>query len=218
MGESGMAMDRIKAFTGAVAGALALVGLMALAAAPAQAVPFSFEYNSTISGTDIPGLIVTDAVKITVTLDNGNATALSQTWTGSDAVSVTFDFANGLHVTTFSAPFDGGMAYTGGNFVTNAAGTLTDVMDSWFDFNAVADFTTTGAATDFGWYLNGFNGVYFENTFGTSVDLTNVSDMWEAANWSLVGATTTAVPAPGALALFGIGLVGLGALRRRYSI
>jgi hypothetical protein len=47
--------------------------------------------------------------------------------------------------------------------------------------------------------------------------LTDINGIIDAANWSLVR-SATAVPAPGALALFAIGLVGLGAVRRRYPL
>jgi hypothetical protein len=45
------------------------------------------------------------------------------------------------------------------------------------------------------------------------VGLTNVSDMRSAANWSKVAE----VPEPSIIALFGLGLVGIGFARRRQS-
>ena len=165
----------------------------------AQAVPFSFEYIDTISNTDIAGLSAGQAAQITVTLDNGGLTNLSQTWTASNLQSVTWDFNSGGFVTTFSAPFDGGLVFTTGDFETDAGGTLTSVMSSWTDSTVTANFTTTGSGTNFAWFLNGANAVYFEsNSF---VELTNVQSMLGPANWSPV----SEIPEPSTMLLLGSG-------------
>ena len=174
-----------------------------------HAVPFSFEHNTTISSTTIDGLSAGQAVKITVTLDNGNATNTSQVWTAGDAVSIEWDFNNGGLVTTFTTPFQGGFDNSDGSFITNGAGTLTSVMSDWSDF-ATSDFTTNGAATEFTWFLNGANPTYFESNF-SFVSLSNIGELLNPAAWSQV----SSIPEPGTLALFGLGLVGLGRAARR---
>ena len=181
-----------------------------------HAAPFSFEYNDTISATDIPGLAVGQDAKITVTLDNGGATILSQTWTAAHLQSVTWNFNNGGLVTTFASPFDGGLGTGAGDFMTDAAGTLTTVMTNWSDVAVMADFTTTGSGTDLEWYFDGFNNVYSEVAGRRLVDLTNVGDMLIAANWSQSSPTPT--PEPSTMLLLGSGLVGLIGYRMRKQV
>ena len=146
-------------------------------------------------------------------MDNGGATNVSQTWTASDLQSVTWNFNNGGLVTTFSSPFDGGFNKTDGHFVTDVSGNLTGVMIDWNNGYSLAtsDFSSTGSGDNIAWFLNGLNGVYFENSWNEEVDITNVSSMLSAANWSQV----TSAPVPSALWLFGSGLLGLAGMARR---
>lgn len=108
--------------------------VLAASASTAHAIPFSFEYNDTISDSSIAGVNVGDSAKITVTLDNGGSSLMSQTWVpATDLDSVTFYFGNGALPTTFFSPFGGGLGSSVGNFATDTAGVLTSVMSSWID-------------------------------------------------------------------------------------
>ena len=62
----------------------------------------------------------------------------------------------------------------------------------------------------YSWFFNGYNVVYLD--VGT-VSLSDVGSMLFADNWSQV----SAVPEPSIIALFGLGLVGIGFARRRRS-
>ncbi len=192
---------------------LTLVLIFSAFSAPAFAVPFSFEYNDTILSTSITGLGLSagQAVKITMTLDNGNLTNLAQTWNATHLQSVTFDFNNGGLVTTFNAPFDGGLGFTTGNFMTDGTGALTSSPTDWGDAQATTDFTTTGSGALLSWNLNGGNPVYFEFPPGglgasSRVSLTNVTGNTSADNWSPAAST---VPEPSTMLLFGTGVLGL---------
>jgi hypothetical protein len=77
----------------------------------ANAALFQFQFEDTISATDIPGLAVGQSASITVGLDNSGTSILSQTWTASDLTSLTFDFNNGGYVITFYDTFDGAFPY-----------------------------------------------------------------------------------------------------------
>ena len=114
---------------------LSTIALAALAwgasATPALASPFSYQFASTIaaSASILPaGLSVGDSAVITVVLDNGGTSTISQTWTAANLQSVTFNFNNGGLLTTFFSPFGGGLSSDIGDFVTDATGTLLSVM------------------------------------------------------------------------------------------
>ena len=93
---------------------LSTIALAALAwgasATPALASPFSYQFASTISGfSSMPGLTAGQSAIITVVLDNGGTSTISQTWTAAQLQSVTWNFNNGGLLTTFSSPFGGGL-------------------------------------------------------------------------------------------------------------
>jgi hypothetical protein len=185
----------------------------------ANAALIEYEYLDTILGSSIDGLESGQSARITVALDNGGDSNVAQTWTAGDLQWLKFDFNNGALVTASYTPFDGGLIGQSGDFVTDGTGTLTSVMDSWWDTFVSADFTSTSGINSFSWYLNGFNSVYIHDNTGGPVGsgptaaLTNVAAMLGASNWSQV--LPTAIPEPSVIALFGLGLVGLGFARRK---
>ncbi len=71
-------------------------------AIPAHAAIFTATYTDTVFSADVDNVIVGDTAVITYQLDNGGSSLLSQTWNATDIVSVTFNFGNGAHVTTFN--------------------------------------------------------------------------------------------------------------------
>jgi hypothetical protein len=188
----------------------------------ANAALFQFQFEDTISATDIPGLAVGQSASITVGLDNSGTSILSQTWTASDLTSLTFDFNNGGYVITFYDTFDGGLPVRLGDFVTDSSGTLVSVMTHWRDNSVLNHFTTNNLPADhYSWFLSGDNSLFEQtnNYHRTAVQLvgnlnTNpIPFMFQPARWNLV----SVVPEPSIIALFGLGLAGLGLVRRRQS-
>jgi hypothetical protein len=178
----------------------------------ANAALIQFQYDDTILYSTITGLVAGQSATITVGLDNGVAGDVSQTWTAGDLTSVTFDFNNGGLVSTFNSPWGGAIDSNLGNFTTNGSGVLTGVMASWSNYSSGTDWSSAGlAVTPESWWLNGWNEVFRADSMLGVVGLTNVSDMKSAANWSKVAA----VPEPSIIALFGLGLVGIGFARRK---
>jgi hypothetical protein len=188
----------------------------------ANAALFQFQFEDTIFSTSIPGLSGGQSALITVALDNGGTSLLSQTWTAMDLKSLTFDFNDGGYVTTFSDPFDGGLtAASYGDFVTDSSGTLTSVMTAWIDYNITTDFTGPGGPYGrLSWSLDGYNPILWDkgrfmvgitgNDFGVDP---STALMRDPGQWTLV----SVVPEPSIIALFGLGLAGLGLVRRRQS-
>ena len=189
-------------------------------AIPAHAAIFTATYTDTVAAPTSSPLVdnVTagDTAVITYQLDNGGTSLLSQTWTASNIVSVTFNFGNGAHVTTFNPNGGDGLSNSIGSFVTNASGTLTAVPSDWKDFSNVNVVSTNSTQTPIAWYLDGSNGVYFTNTFSNGVDLTNVSGNIVAANWTIQGTQTQTTPEPGTLlGLLAVGSLGVLARKRQ---
>ena len=194
--------------------AFACAAVAALAAtAPAQAAPITFEFNDTIKAAPYAELSAGDSARVTITFDNGIAGNQSQTWTPDDVVSITFDFNDGALVTSFFPPGNGFWFFAYNNFRTDAAGNLIEVVDEWngWGVDNPADYETNGPSDYFSWILTGSSAIYFESGRGT-VEIENGPNLNNPAYWSEVKADV--VPAPGALALLGLGLAGLGIMRR----
>ena len=197
----------MKALLSALSVGLALMVM----ATSASAVPFSYRFESTVSGNTIgfpvlPG----DPASITVTLDNGGMSDLSQVWTGADLQSVTFDINNDAAVVSFFSPFDGGLSGDAGSFETDATGSLISTPLEWFDEDISTDFTANVPVTPvLLWFINGFNPVLADDG-DLSLYLSDVAGMRNPANWSRV----TALPLPPTLLLLLVGLAGVALLRR----
>ena len=185
-------------------------------AIPAHAAIFTATYTDTVSqNVGVDNVTVGDTAVITYQLDNGGSSLLSQTWNATDIVSVTFNFGNGAHVTTFNPNGGDGLDGTTGSFVTNALGTLTAVPTSWSDLNNVNVVSTNSTQTPNAWFVNAINGVYSTNN-DNEVWLTNVEGNIDPANWTIQPAQTQTTPEPGTLlGLLAVGSLGVLARKRQ---
>ncbi len=190
-------------------------------AIPAHAAIFTATYTGTVAApTSLPlvdNVTVGNTAVITYQLDNGGTSLFNQTWNDSNIVSVTFNFGNGAHVTTFNPNGGNGLSSSTGSFVTNASGTLTAVPSEWYDDTNVNVVSTNSTQTPFSWFVNGFNGVYYTDpNYYYKVQLTNVSGNIVAANWTIQPAQTQTTPEPGTLlALLAVGSLGVLACKRQ---
>jgi len=172
----------------------------------ANASPFTFVYEGTISNTSISGLSESDPMVISLVLDNGNSSLISQTWNYTAFQSITFTSGSWSASIDYSTGEE--LDYNTGSFATDGTGTLTSVMNAWEDeYVSNSNVTGTDDPTTVRWYLNGANSIYYSSL--GDIALLDVADIRTAANWSVV-------PEPSEYAAFaGLGMLGLALLRRR---
>lgn len=130
------------------------------------AAPYTVSYADTVAATEGP-YIDGGLFTISIVLDNGGATAASQTWTSADIVSITFNVNDAPNtITTVLSPVV--LTTDVGSFVTNALGALTAVPSEWVD-NAASSTRLSSNDPDllaFLFYINNGNSVYFNDTSG----------------------------------------------------
>ena len=167
----------------------------------AIASPFTVEFTGTLGAATEAPYIPGEAIKVSIVMDNGGATANSQTWNAADMQSVTFSINNTPITTTLdiSPAGNGGNGYalTVGSFTTDAAGNLTAVPSQWADINGVTQVSSNDPnnGDEMAWGIIDGGGSY---VFATQIVagndysaanlrqaiLTNQTDIVTAANWT----------------------------------
>ncbi len=205
------------------------------ASTSALAAPYSTTYTGTI-GTDFdrtqfPELREGERYTATVVVDNGGASALSQTWAAGDVQCVIFTWNDAADVSFADNVVGDGLFI--GSMTTDAAGDLTGNYEQAV-VTAADNYTSSGFTTalvdPISWYMNNANNIFMSDNYSLEVGDAAGGVQMAAGNWSapvaVVGscspgsstpAATPATPVP-ALPLFGLlalgGLVGLFGLRK----
>ena len=180
----------------------------------ASAVPFSYRFESQLTQPFGAFAAAGDTASITVTLDNGGASDLSQVWLAGDLQTVTFDINNGAATASFFSPFDGGLNVGAGIFETDAAGNLISAPSAWFDVNVTADFAASFPFdNDLNWFVSGVEAVLLDDS-SLTLFLADGGGTTDPANWTLV-TEETPLSLPPTLPLLLVGLGSVALARRR---
>ena len=159
----------------------------------AVAAPFSVSYTDTVSGSPPPaGIVNGEQVTVQFILDNGNTSAVNQTWTAANLRLVCFTFNNAqdrfVAIDYSGSPLtaNGSTVVATGSFTTNGAGQLQAGTIDWEDFRdpvPVPHVTNlAGVTTVDDWFIDHFNHVIAFNT--GQLGFTNVVNDDTVTNWS----------------------------------
>jgi hypothetical protein len=180
-----------------------------MSASMASAAPVQLAWVTTvssISGTAIPAT-VGEALTTTITVDNGGAGVLSQSWGETDFLSYRIEGASG-----WWAEIDSVDEWSGA-FTTDGAGDVTAAA-TFQQANSSVSMMNSWSGADSGAFWNdAFNGVFYMED-GNRISAANVSGNIVGSNWT-AAAVTAPVPLPGALPLMLAAAGALFAIRRR---
>lgn len=141
----------------------------------------TFTYTDTVAdiGQPLPtGVSISDPVTISIAF--AASAIANQTFTANDVLSFVWRVGS-LTVTINDT--GAGWDVTTGDFQTDGAGTIIQVLTDWQDTSPSA--TLSNADTLYYWYLYGVNGVLLSLTANWEIGLVNVANMLSPSNWSV---------------------------------
>jgi len=180
-----------------------------MSASMASAAPVQLAWVTTVSSIDGAAIPATvgEALTTTITVDNGGAGVLSQSWGETDFLSYRIEGASG-----WWAEIDSVDSWSGA-FTTDGAGDVTAAATFQQGDSFVSMMTSWSGADSGAFYNNAFNGVFYMEG-GDAIFADNVSGNIVGSNWT-AAAVTAPVPLPGALPLMLAAAGALFAIRRR---
>lgn len=157
-----------------------------LFSAAAFGAPFAITYSGTMNASTIPGVNSGEAYTVTLVMDNGGATAASQTWVAGDltCAMMTMNNSNNVGFAQDLVASAATMAI-GGSATTDAGGALTANYTSIIS-NGATNFTVAHFApvAPINWFFNSINNIFYDSAFGRSFGDASGGTQMAVGNWT----------------------------------
>ncbi len=154
-----------------------------------HAEPFKIVYNGIVASSNLNDVSKGENMEITLIVDNGGNSLISQVWNSDALESITFEFNTGLTSVRLEAPFDWGLVTNTGVFRTDVKGELVSVMSEWVQLHAAANFETNVPSTSIiSWNLNGYNPILRitdTELVRSNVSMGDILEIKKVKNWTI---------------------------------
>jgi len=185
----------------------------------AMAAPFTYTWSTTTSANatgDFAGTAGRPVV-ISITLDNGGNTNVSQTWSATTPpISVSFSLSGSVLSTINVFSVGHTLSANGSSFQSDAAGNLTAMPHSFAGTLSSQVAVTQGTDTDpvSSWSVSQSNPIYQSDAGNNSISVSNHTQMNVASNWQRTAtvvppATSSSATAVPSMPMVAFGVLGL---------